>query len=491
MSAVQNMQLRDTMKKNTLMLATMSISLLAAFALSLSQGQIEKAIIFGSEIILFFIFYVVFQKVLKKPHLFPYLIIGVVVIFTAVSATLFGSTISIVAVCIFIAVFSGIQLNLRVFLFGYIPGFALLFYGKATAIAHHDAIEQMMGFATLSYILIGIITFVVIHLNNQQYKKLQEFLINSETELEKKELQKQELEKNVSFIIDRILGVGKQLQENLNAQNEMAIAITEVSKGSQTQADQIADINKSAIDTRVAMDELYGLSAELNTDSKKASKATQEGKAKIQEMDGDISSLASIIQKLNQTFDELSRKITETNTFADTIKDITEQTNLLALNASIEAARAGDAGRGFAVVAEEIRKLADTTGQTTRKITENLTELNASNRNALEMMALSSQNITQSVNSSKDVRNYFEDITATLEKLDNSLGIFTHSSEKVKSQSSEIEVSTSEFAAIIEQATAGLEEMSATIDTLTNDNRKIAEVMKEIIKGAEQIRESF
>ena len=65
---------------------------------------------------------------------------------------------------------------------------------------------------------------------------------------------------------------------------------------------------------------------------------------------------------------DLGKKSQQIGGILELINELAEQTNILAINATIEAAGAGEAGRRFGVVAEEIRRLADRVGGSTKEI---------------------------------------------------------------------------------------------------------------------------
>lgn len=149
---------------------------------------------------------------------------------------------------------------------------------------------------------------------------------------------------------------------------------------------------------------------QIENSSTNLSSSLEQTEHTIEEYAQDIQNLANSlneIQKFSQTIEE---KVNEASVLITTIQGSASKSNILALNASIEAARAGEAGRGFTVVAKEMGKLAQTSSDMSSKISSTLSDM-------FKQLSV----ITKSVESANEVATTqaatIEEITATLESI--------------------------------------------------------------------------
>ncbi|MBN1114648.1 MAG: methyl-accepting chemotaxis protein [Oligoflexia bacterium] len=149
------------------------------------------------------------------------------------------------------------------------------------------------------------------------------------------------------------------------------------------------------------------------------------------------------MQKTIEAMNSIETSSTQISKSVDFITDIAEQTNLLALNAAIEAARAGEHGRGFAVVADEIRKLAESSGQSANEITQ--------------LVESSLKEVSQGVKISKDAGESLQSIITDIGKIAEQLSF---------------------IAASVQQEAAAMEENSA----ITESNSQSAETLSSIVE---------
>lgn len=250
--------------------------------------------------------------------------------------------------------------------------------------------------------------------------------------------------------------------EMTNAANEVANAIQEVAEGSSHQAEDLMAVSNSLTAFTDKMDSVKEMISNITEKTVTTENQVEKGKDQITTINNSIESIRQSFQIVADKVFGLANTLSQVHDISDSINNIAKQTNLLALNAAIEAARAGENGKGFAVVAEEIRKLAEESGNSSEEI--------------IDLIKSISKESNEVIDTTKTVEELLNNQTTVV---NNTLDCF-----------SSIVSSVEDVAPLIEKTNVFFDEVNKSKETIIEKIENISSVAEEVSAYAEEISAS-
>jgi len=149
----------------------------------------------------------------------------------------------------------------------------------------------------------------------------------------------------------------------------------------------------------------------------------------MQELCATMNQLGDDFENLTASISNYKELLREFDVIAESILKISRQTNILALNASIEAARAGSYGKGFAVVANEVKRLADSSSDESKKIRPYSEKINTFLSELDKIVTKATNEFTTNTKTTQVILSQLENLSSAMTELNKNSSTFMQKDE--------------------------------------------------------------
>lgn len=243
----------------------------------------------------------------------------------------------------------------------------------------------------------------------------------------------------ISWTLARTLTrqIGSAIQHVRSSSTELQSAANQQATSAREQATAMNEITTTISELLATSQQIAESAQRVAHIAEETAKGARSGEQIVTKANEAIAGIKRQVDLIVTHMLDLGKRSQQIGGILEIINELAEQTNILAINASIEAAGAGESGRRFAVVADEIRKLADRVGGSTKEIRGLIDEIRA----AVNTTVMTTEGGTKAVDAGA---RQFSEVTAAFKQI---AGLVTTTTEAAR----EIELSTKQQSTAVAQ----------------------------------------
>jgi methyl-accepting chemotaxis protein len=264
------------------------------------------------------------------------------------------------------------------------------------------------------------------------------------------------------FLITRSLSgqIGAAVRHVQSSSAELQSAANQQASGAKESSTAMTEITTTISELLATSRQIAESAQRVAHVAEETSSAARTGDDTVQKTHESVSGIKRQVDLIVTHMLDLGKKSQQIGGILEIINELAEQTNILAINATIEASGAGDAGKRFAVVADEIRKLADRVGGSTKEIRVLIEEIRA----AVNTTVMATEGGSKAVDLGA---RQFAEVTAALKQITELLGTTTEAAR-------EIELSTKQQATAVAQVNVAVSNVAqASKETEVSANQTL------------------